>query len=104
MWNIYLTQIVVEEHINSDINRKGKGKRKALDDEVVIDLEDEYEGDNEVEGDSEVEIQGNNTRCEANVEDENDNEDEKYVANSEDVSEKSITSPIKFSYFVISLI
>jgi len=74
------TPIVVEEHINGDISRKGKGKRKALDEEVVIDLEDEYEGD------SEVEIQGN-TRCEANVEDENDNVDEQYVANSEDDSD-----------------
>jgi len=63
---------------------KGKGKRKALDDGAVIDLEDKYEGDNE--GDSEVEIQGN-TRCEVNVEDENDNEDEQYVANSEDDSD-----------------
>ncbi|PNX83422.1 hypothetical protein L195_g039464 [Trifolium pratense] len=50
------------------IDYNGKGKRKAF--EVVIELEDE------------VDIQGN-----AKLDDENDSEDEEYVANSDDDSD-----------------
>jgi hypothetical protein len=45
-----------------------KGKRKAFDEEVVIDLEDEYDGDGE--GDSE-----------------DDSEDKEHVANIDNVSD-----------------
>ncbi|PNY03327.1 hypothetical protein L195_g026654, partial [Trifolium pratense] len=58
----------LEEHINETIDYNGKGKRKAF--EVVIELEDE------------VDIQGN-----AKLDDENDSEDEEYVANSDDDSD-----------------
>nr|XP_004514727.1 uncharacterized protein LOC101497384 [Cicer arietinum] len=53
-------------------------KKKSFHEEVVIDIEDEYEGDIEdkyVEVEDEIEIQGN-SRCEANVENENDSKDE----------------------------
>ncbi|XP_073221503.1 uncharacterized protein [Cicer arietinum] len=58
--HLLATSIVVEEHINEAINYKSKGKKKSFDEEVVINLEDEYEDgskDECVEVEDEIEIQ-----------------------------------------------
>jgi hypothetical protein len=73
------TPILIEE----DIHDKGKWKR--VDEEVVIDVDDEYEGD----GDYEDEVEGGSDEVEGESDkvDLNDTEDEDYVADNEEVSD-----------------
>ncbi|WJX53068.1 hypothetical protein P8452_39106 [Trifolium repens] len=85
-WGVDFTSYKdVVELVKSLGYRDFKRKWKTVDEEVVIDVDDEYEGD----GDYEDEVEGGSDEVEGGSDkvDLNDTEDEDYVADNEEVSD-----------------